>query len=258
MKKVDTSKVYFTPTDKEKNYAYARSLRAKDKNNKKRNILIIVVSLVVLATIPGIAYLVFRFRFDSTFSGPSLSDYSESRRSSIDQDPIQRNVDSQEIGTFNGYKATFHYVAYYDISAVVTSVHDDFGFDLFSAVSPRDICLAWGDLKDSLTNPDISYHQDTRHCYISNEDYFREHPEEYGFGRKKFTALQYSNNHLIPSTRAIRDQIFGLGRGDKVRIVGYLTHVYPVSGKSITTSTSRTDTGDGACEVIYVTKIEKL
>ena len=259
--KVDPSKIYFKPVDKEKNYAYAKSLHAKDENLKKRNIRIIIISLVALAMVPGIAYLVFRFRFENTFVSDTLPDYSQTESSSIDKDPIQITISNRQSGRINGYNTLIDFRAYYDISAVVTSVHDYFGFDFYSALVPRDICLAWGDLKDSLKDPDISYWQDSRECHIKHPNYFAEHPEEaeVGVGRSKFTSLTFSNNHLIPATREVRDQIFGLRRGDKVRIIGYLVSAYSsdTHAEHLVSSTRRDDTGDGACEVIYVARIEK-
>ena len=47
------------------------------------------------------------------------------------------------------------------------------------------------------------------------------------------------------------------GRGDKVRIAGYLVTIKNASGGvAMASSTSREDVGAGACEVIWVEEIQ--
>ena len=63
---------------------------------------------------------------------------------------------------------------------------------------------------------------------------------------------QLSNNHLISADDFIRRQVRKIGIGDQVRVRGYLAgYSSPGVGKR-GTSTTRTDTGNGACETIYV------
>ncbi len=256
---VDPSKIYFSPYDKNQRSEEVKTYRKNVKFKHKKTAIIYVVGVIVILAIPAAAFLIHRFRFENTFKASGLTDYSEIYHSSIDEDPIQINVKQIENGVINGVAATIKYKDYYDISAVVTSVHNYYGFDFYSTYVPRDVCLAWGSLQDSLRNSDISYRQLERHCYISWQNNAIEEPDDAfrGAFRTKVSHLQMSNNHLVSSTKEIRDQIFGLKRGDYVRIVGYLINIYSKEGNLIS-SESRTDHGNGACEIIYVTKIEKL
>jgi hypothetical protein len=68
---------------------------------------------------------------------------------------------------------------------------------------------------------------------------------------------QLSNNHLISDDQLIRDQVRKIKIGDQVRIRGVLAS-YESPGGLRGTSTTRTDTGDGACETIYVDRFEIL
>ena len=258
--KVDPSKIYFSPYDKNQRSEEVKTNQKNVKFKHKKTAIIYVVGVIVILSIPAIAFLVHRFRFDNTFEAAGLPDYSEQYQSSIDEDPIQIDVAAHETRAINGVTATIRYQAYYDISATVTSVHDYYGFDLYATYVPRDVCLAWGSLKDSLTNPDISYRQHTRQCFISWQNNAIETPDDAfrGAFRTKVSHLQMSNNHLVPSTREIRDQIFGLKSGDRVRIIGYLINIYSQYEGNLISSTSRTDSGNGACEIIYVKRIEKL
>ena len=69
-----------------------------------------------------------------------------------------------------------------------------------------------------------------------------------------------SNNHIIPADDRIKRTVLKIRRGDRVKLEGYLVDVKAADDKGNTftwnSSTTRTDTGDGACELIYVTKAE--
>jgi hypothetical protein len=63
---------------------------------------------------------------------------------------------------------------------------------------------------------------------------------------------QLSNNHLISDDEFIRRQVRKIKVGDQVRLRGYLSSYTSEGGSTRGTSTTRTDTGDGACETIYI------
>jgi len=76
---------------------------------------------------------------------------------------------------------------------------------------------------------------------------------------RRYITSHVSNNHLIPSDgrRNLMKALQWPGRGDKVRIAGYLVNIKDLSGRMIlASSTSRDDTGAGACEVIWVEEIQ--
>ena len=64
-----------------------------------------------------------------------------------------------------------------------------------------------------------------------------------------------SNMHMIPARKAIQRSLKKLREGDIVRLRGYLVDVDHDSGWYWRSSMSRTDTGDGACELVYVESI---
>ncbi len=68
---------------------------------------------------------------------------------------------------------------------------------------------------------------------------------------------QLSNNHLLSDNEDIRDRVQKIRIGDQIRVQGYLAS-YESPGGLRGTSTTRTDTGDGACETIYVERFEIL
>lgn len=83
---------------------------------------------------------------------------------------------------------------------------------------------------------------------------------------KKYDELvtQYSNNHLVPKDQKILAQIKNVKRGDYVKLKGYLVDLIlrdtsePSVYYELKSSLTRDDTGDNACEVMYVTDVELL
>ena len=61
-----------------------------------------------------------------------------------------------------------------------------------------------------------------------------------------------SNMHMIPARKGIERKLKKLREGDIVSISGYLVDVDHDSGWYWHSSMSRLDTGDGACELVYV------
>jgi hypothetical protein len=76
---------------------------------------------------------------------------------------------------------------------------------------------------------------------------------------RRYITAHISNNHLIPADRRrnLLKAVRRPGRGDKVRIAGYLVTIKnPSGGVAVASSTSRDDSGAGACEVIWVEEIQ--
>ena len=61
--------------------------------------------------------------------------------------------------------------------------------------------------------------------------------------------------HMIPATASVENSIMQLREGDVIVLQGYLVDVDHESGWMWRTSMSRTDTGAGACEIVYVESI---
>ena len=75
-----------------------------------------------------------------------------------------------------------------------------------------------------------------------------------------FDMSQISNNHLLSPDPAIRDAILSTSIGDQVHFQGLLVNYYPEGQPASVrkTSLTRDDTGNGACEVVFVERFEVL
>jgi len=58
--------------------------------------------------------------------------------------------------------------------------------------------------------------------------------------------------HLIPGNPNIEQRLRRIKPGKVVRIKGFLVNVIGASGFTWNTSTIRYDTGNGACEIVWV------
>jgi len=60
---------------------------------------------------------------------------------------------------------------------------------------------------------------------------------------------------MIPAGSAVERSLMNVREGDVIVLKGYLVDVDHDSGWRWRTSMSRTDTGTGACEIVYVESI---
>ena len=105
-----------------------------------------------------------------------------------------------------------------------------------------DVCVVWGDNTTSELNK-IDFWNGIFTCNVFTRDQQ---------AWDSFDMNQLSNNHLISDDEFIRDQVGSIQIGDQIRVRGFLASYSNESGGKRGTSTTRTDTGDGACETIYV------
>lgn len=106
-----------------------------------------------------------------------------------------------------------------------------------------DVCVIWG---DNVRHPDLNelqFWNGIFTCNVSTRDQA---------AWDAFDMYQLSNNHLISDDELIRDRVSDLNIGDQIRVRGSLASYGSSGGGKRGTSTTRLDSGDGACETIYV------
>jgi hypothetical protein len=137
----------------------------------------------------------------------------------------------------------------YDITGMIVSYrhHNDDNSRMHRLANDHinmlDVCVIWG---DNARHPDlgkIDFWNGIFTCNVKTRDQA---------AWDRFDMNQLSNNHLISADDFIRRQVRKIRIGDQVRVRGYLAgYSSPGVGKR-GTSTTRTDTGNGACETIFV------
>lgn len=118
-------------------------------------------------------------------------------------------------------------------------------YGLESAVSPLDLALGWG----QMARPDVSAALD-----ISQSGrwyHYRWGPEGPPIAVEAIIA-QSSNMHMIPSSPRVAEKLLAIDEGERVRLVGWLVDVELPGRGHWRTSLRRDDSGNGACEIVYV------
>ena len=140
----------------------------------------------------------------------------------------------------------------YQLDGVIVSYHDADDFsDIWhharwkDFINLRDLCVVWGRNVATGVYLDMEFHNDSWTCWASWPN------AEVG---RRFQMAQLSNNHVLIDDEAIRNELMKSEPGDHIRLKGMLVeYSNPRSGFYRSTSTIRDDTGNGACETIYVT-----
>lgn len=124
--------------------------------------------------------------------------------------------------------------------------------DWQSEIVPLDLALAWGELSDPQVDQWIEWWQDGRwyrYRWLADSPFQGE------------TINRYSANvHIIPATNKVAAALRRVEPNDRVLLEGYLVDVLAHKSDAseiwqLNTSLSRSDTGDGACEILYVKQV---
>jgi len=133
-------------------------------------------------------------------------------------------------------------VSHNDISSIFDAYHDA------DSVDSKDLCVIWGRNLEAGDFRNVKYWSGSWTCNAS----WRE--------GVTFHANQLSNNHLITQNASLRKLINSVHVGDQVHfrgmLVNYRDDANPDSWRN--TSTTREDSGNHACEVVYVRDFEIL
>ena len=163
--------------------------------------------------------------------------------------PAQTTGGLPEPFDHDGYKITP--LAHYTITAIVLS-RSRYRSDEMAEICPLDLALGWGPISQADNVNALKIGQAFRyyHWRISGEDQHRQQLP------LRVIETHSANTHCVPATEWVREDLLSIKRHDLVTLKGYL--IRAVKGKrSYNSSMLRTDTGGGACEVLYVTEVTR-
>jgi len=153
-------------------------------------------------------------------------------------DPYQ-NTPSETSFRVGDY--TYYPRAKFEIEARVISAAKYY-FDQEARISPMDLALGWGAMSDEEVLNEIDVWQENR-MYRWKSD---------NLPIPEYDVINFSANmHIIPSSDSIANKLKQIKIGDLVHIQGYLVDVKKASGWKWHTSTTRTDEGSDASEIVY-------
>jgi hypothetical protein len=126
----------------------------------------------------------------------------------------------------------------------------NYRYDAGAALVPVDLALGWGAMSDESVLDRIQISQSMR-CYF----YRYKLPPPIAVEE---IVSHSSNMHIIPANPTVAARCKSLRGGELVRLVGDLGEATGPKIGTWKSSLSRTDTGNGACELFYVEDIHEI
>ncbi len=143
----------------------------------------------------------------------------------------------------------------YTLHGLVVSEHDtDSLFNYYHTrwgdhLNVKDLCVVWGSNVATGVYSRVSYSSGSWTCYYKTSD--RE-------AWRMFNNAAISNNHVLTNDPRIAEALRDTKVGDQIKMQGVLAEYSHAGGFHRGTSVSRTDTGNGACETIFLMEYEVL
>ena len=138
-------------------------------------------------------------------------------------------------------------LADYSIRARVLGT-ERYRFDQIADLVPIDLALGWMSMSDS-------HILDKVHLFQLGRRFYYWMPG--GVLSAETAKISASNTHVIPADDDVLQQLLELKEGDVVRLTGQLVEVTARKGFTVRSSLRRDDSGDGACEILYVQRVER-
>lgn len=159
-------------------------------------------------------------------------------------EPVQSDPDNPAPWTFRNHRITP--LARFELRARVLGA-ERYRFDRPAELSPVDFALGWGPMSDSRILQDITVTQRDRWFFWSAERLSIPASE---------VMIHAANMHLIPATSAVERRLLSVRPGQLVTLRGQLVRADGQDGWHWISSLTRTDTGDGSCEVVWVESVD--
>ena len=159
------------------------------------------------------------------------------------EEPLQMAAKPGAPWTFRAHQITP--LARFELRARVLGV-ERYRFDRAADLSPVDFALGWGPMSDSRVLQDITVSQRDRWFFWSA-------------ARLSISPAEImshaANMHLIPATSVVERRLLAAKPGQLVTLRGQLVRADGQDGWHWVSSLTRTDTGDGSCEVVWVESV---
>ena len=173
----------------------------------------------------------------------------------LETPPLQKKTKKQPFDvTVNDITYHIKPLYEYELYGLVVSKHEADSFADYAHkqwgdhLNTADLCVIWSTNAFSGVYERLKFSSGQWTCYVesaSSEDWAR------------FSMAQLSNNHMLSDRRDINRMLRKVRIGDQIHFTGYLVE-YSHDNFSRGTSTVRTDSGNGACETIYVESLSIL
>lgn len=166
----------------------------------------------------------------------------------VAREPVQVMLDPMT-PAFQKDGFTIEPLASYEIDARI--LHKKrYGLGPSAKIAPYDFAVGWGVMSDQSVLDKLDISQGNRFYFY---EYALPPPVE-----KREITVHSANMHLIPADSSVMWALWRANTGDLVRMRGKLVQVSTPDMPAWRSSLSRTDTGNGACELMWIESIQRL
>ena len=159
-------------------------------------------------------------------------------------EPNQVNINNAPMFMHNDYFITP--LADFEVNARVLS-RRTYSWGRESDLSPVDFALGWGRMSDEAVYSQINIRQSNRFYYWQ--------VQQFPIPRREIETNS-ANMHMIPANQSVERSMKNVRIGDLITFKGKLVKAEAPDGWSWVSSLTRTDTGRGACELVFVEEFE--
>ena len=126
---------------------------------------------------------------------------------------------------------------------------EDYSFDAGAEFSPVDLALGWGPMAKPGMTEKLNVTQSSR--------WYRYSWDGNGPPIPLDEIISHSANmHMVPASNAVAESLKQVSEDDVIELNGWLIRIEKENGWRWQSSLSRDDSGDGACELVYVCSIQ--
>lgn len=165
----------------------------------------------------------------------------------VASEPKQGPEDTSQVWNLKGFRVES--LASYDITCRLI-LKDYYFTQSVAKLSPMDFTVTWGRASDEPNVQAVNWQHSDRYAMCGLKQDFRL-TTDYFF-------CHMANMHLIPADGEVEKALRGIRLGEFIRMKGYLVRVVYSDGTAWKSSLMRTDTEDGACEVMLVKSVDVL
>lgn len=221
----------------------------KAKMPRKKKLIIAGVSLVLVLILSLGIYILTLFSVKKNYA--YVANFLDL------PDPVQVETTGEIVKQVGDYEVTYELKASYTIMGLVVEKYYYFPSKIENKIARFDLGIVWGPLLGVDLSKYMTFKNDGNRFlqYKYSNDLTRL------LGGKKAVIDSLSNNHMIHADETVLKYLRNVKEGDYIKVEGYLVYATMRKANYVghwDSSLSRTDHGDGACEVMYVTNITWL
>lgn len=161
--------------------------------------------------------------------------------------PLQTEV-PEGLEPFRLKVATLEPLAGFSVDALVLS-RENYRYDYPAKLAPLDLLLGWGPMEDEKVRSRLKFSQSGRWGSYAWEGQPPLPSDE--------ISRNVSNMHLIAYDKKVARELRRVKKGQRVRLDGWLVEAKDEDGWTWRSSLTREDTGNGACEIVYVCAVTR-